>query len=109
MNLAVSYIRGVILILTDNHCKPNADLRNIIFRIFHASTVAPFKSHVDNMDSLIEFNVADYSIDNILTNLDQKYIELLGRNEWSATSIQAGQGSTFNLSEMKKIILSIMA
>lgn len=105
VNLAVSYIRGVILILTDNHCQPR-DLKNIVFRIFKASTVELFKTHVENMDSLMEFQVANYSVDNILTNLDQKYIELLGRNEWSAITTD-NQGSAFsldNLDGIRKII-----
>jgi hypothetical protein len=91
---AVSFIRGVVLILRDNQSLPS-DLISLTLRIFKKSTCEVFKLHVTNMDSLVELGVKTYDLDTLLTNLDQKYLELLGRSEWTPTSITKDQGSSF--------------
>lgn len=104
---AVSFIRGVVLILRDNKSLPT-DLTSLILRIFKASTCEVFKLHVTNIDSLVELGVKTYDLDSLLTNLDQKYIELLGRSEWTAKSDKANQESSFLAGDSVKDILKII-
>lgn len=104
---AVSFIRGVILILNDNQSLPS-DLISLTLRIFKASTCEVFKLHVTNMDSLVELGVKTYDLDTLLTNLDQKYLELLGRSEWTPTSTTKDQGSSFLADGSGKEMLKII-
>jgi hypothetical protein len=104
---AVSFIRGVVLILRDNKSLPT-DLTSLILRIFKASTCEVFKLHVTNIDSLVELGVKTYDLDTLLTNLDQKYIELLGRSEWTAKSEKAHQESSFLAGDSVKDLLKII-
>jgi hypothetical protein len=104
---AVSFIRGVVLILRDNQSLPS-DLISLALRIFKASTCDVFKLHVTNMDSLVELGVKTYDLDTLLTNLDQKYLELLGRSEWTPTSTPKGQGSSFLADGSSENILKII-
>ena len=92
---AVSFICGVVLILQDNRALPD-DLTSLTLRIFKASSCEAFKLHVTNIDSLVELQIASYDFDTLLTNLDTKYIELVGRNEWTPLSTTKGQNSSFN-------------
>jgi hypothetical protein len=104
---AVSFIRGVVLILRDNQSLPS-DLISLTLRIFKASTCEVFKLHVTNMDSLVELGVKSYDLDTLLTNLDQKYLELLGRSEWTPSSITKDQGSSFLADGSRNNVLKII-
>ena len=102
---AVSFIQGAVLILTNNNNSAPTDLLTLVLRIFSSSTCPKFRSHIDNIDILIELGVTTYTLDKLLTNIDKKYIELVGRNEWNplATSKTA---STFlaDASSLRKIM-----
>jgi hypothetical protein len=91
---AVSFLRSAILILRDNSSTP-ADLLNLVLRIFKKSTCDPFRTYVSSIDTLVELNLKEYEMDDILTMLDGKYIDLLGRGEWTSTSPTEGQASGF--------------
>ena len=80
----------------------------MILRIFKASTCEIFRLHVTNIDSLVELGVKTYDLDTLLSNLDQKYIELLGRSEWTAKSEKVNQESTFMAGESVKDMLKII-
>lgn len=102
---AVSFIRGAILILRDNKALP-ADITMQVLQIFKKSTCEPFRLHVTNIDSFIELRVKTYTLDELMTNIDSKYIELLSRNEWTAKSTTNSQASGFTAfdSSLKKVI-----
>jgi hypothetical protein len=73
----VSFLRGAILILRDNSSTP-ANLLTLVLRIFKASSCEPFCTYVSSIDTFVELNMKEYSLDTLLTMLDDKYIELLG-------------------------------
>ena len=91
---AVSFIRGAILILQDNGALPT-DIITQVLAIFKKSACEPFRIHVTNIDSFIELQVKVYNLDDLLTNIETKYIELLGRNEWEPKSLSKDQASGF--------------
>jgi hypothetical protein len=102
---AVSFLRGAILILRDNSSTP-ADLLTLVLRIFKASTCEPFCTYVSSIDTLVELDMKQYNLDSLLTMLDGKYIDLLGRGEWTSTSPSEGQSSAFsaNVEDLLRII-----
>ena len=104
---AVSFIRGAVLILSNNDAAPT-DLVPLVLRIFSSSTCTKFKTHVDNIDFMLELGqLPNYTLDTILSNIDKKYIELVSRNEWSPLTASPQQSSSFlsgNPSAIRKII-----
>ena len=93
---AVSFIRGAVLILRDNKALPS-DIITQVLAVFKKSACETFRIHVTNIDSFIELKIKTYHLDDLLTDIDAKYIELLGRNEWEAKSVVSGQQSGFNV------------
>ena len=103
---AVSFIRGAVLILKDNNALPS-DIITQVLQIFKKSCCESFRIHVTNIDSLITLKVKSYHLDDLLTDLDKNYIDLLGQNEWTAKSPTVDQQSGFNAtpgSDKRKII-----
>jgi hypothetical protein len=102
---AVSFLRGAILILRDNSSTP-ADLLTLVLRIFKPCSCEPFRTYVSSIDTLVELNMKQYALDDLLTMLDCKYIDLLGRGEWTSTSPTEGQSSGFsaNVEDLLRII-----
>ena len=104
---AVSFLRGAILILRDNSSTPT-DIINLTLRVFKVSSCEPFRTYVGSIDNFVELKVKQYELDDLLSMLDAKYIELLGRGEWTARSSTEGQQSGFtadtNLDDLLRII-----
>ena len=92
---AVSFIQGAALILSNNEAAP-PDLMSLVLRIFSKSTCAKFRVHIDNINSLIELNqLTAFTLDQLLTSLDKKYIELVSRNEWTPLITSPNSSSSF--------------
>ena len=77
---AVSFLRGTVLILRDNKAIPS-DLQSLVLCVFKVSTCDTFRLHIMSIESLTELGVKQYSLDTLLTDIDSKYIDLLGRGE----------------------------
>ena len=91
---AVSFLRGAALILRDNDALPT-DFMNMTLKIFKHTSTADFKSYVTLLENNIELKLAKFHLDDVLRLFEGKYIDMLGRNEWTAKSTTIDQQSGF--------------
>ena len=95
VNKAVSFLRGAILILQDNNALPN-DFNTLVMKIFKSTSCDDFKSFVKLLEHNVELKVTKITIEETLRLFENKYTEMLGRNEWTPKSVTKDQESGFN-------------
>ena len=91
---AVSFIRGAGLILKDNDALPT-DFLTLILNIFRETTCATFKSYVITIEHNVDLEIMHFTPDDVLRLFENKYIDMLGRTEWTPKSTTTNQGSGF--------------
>ena len=91
---AVSFLRGANLILRDNDGLPS-DFLTLILNIFRETTCLTFKSYVTTLEHNLELGITNLSADDIMRLFENKYIDMLGRSEWTPKSITQDQQSGF--------------
>ena len=91
---AVSFLRGANLILKDNDGLPS-DFLTLILNIFRETTCLTFKSYVTTLEHNLELGITELSADDIMRLFENKYVDMLGRSEWTPKSITTDQQSGF--------------
>ena len=91
---AVSFLRGASLILKDNDALPS-DFLTLVLNIFCETTCTTFGSYVTTIEHNVDLEIMKFTTDDILRLFENKYIDMLGRTEWTPKSITAGQNSGF--------------
>ena len=91
---AVSFLRGASLILRDNDALPS-DFLTLILNIFKQTTCAPFSAYVTTLEHNVDLGVTTIEADDVLRLFENKYIDMLGRTEWTPKSITKDQQSGF--------------
>ncbi len=96
---AGSYLKGALTLLRTHDRVPN-DMRLLIFQIFAESSTQEFNDHVKNIQGgiataeLFKTGVT-LTVDTIIEELEKKYSDLLGRDQWEAKSTTTDQNSAF--------------
>ena len=91
---AVSFLRGASLILNDNNALPS-DFLHLILNIFKHTTCTAFQSYVTTIENNVDLGVMNFTADNVLRVFENRYIDMLGRTEWTPKSISDNQNSGF--------------
>ena len=104
VNKAVSFLRGAILILKDNNALPT-DFNTLLLKTFKQTSCDDFKSFVGLLEHNVELKVTTITVEETLRLFENKYTEMLGRNEWTPKSITKEQESAFQTAETNKTII----
>ena len=91
---AVSFLRGASLILKDNDALPS-DFLHLILSIFKHTTCVAFQSYVTTIENNVDLGVMHFTADDVLRVFENRYIDMLGRTEWTPKSITDNQNSGF--------------
>ena len=91
---AVSFLRGASLILSDNDALPS-DFLHLILNIFKHTTCVAFQSYVTTIENNVDLGVMNFTADDVLRVFENRYIDMLGRTEWTPKSTTENQNSGF--------------
>ena len=91
---AVSFLRGASLILNNNDALPS-DFLHLILNIFKNTTCQAFQSYVTTIENNVDLGVMNFTADDVLRVFENRYIDMLGRTEWTPKSLSENQNSGF--------------
>lgn len=104
VNKAVSFLRGALLILRDNNALPS-DFCTLLIKIFKQTSCEDFRSFVGLLEHNVELKIKSISIEETLRLFEQKYTEMLGRNEWTPKELTKDQESMYNVESGDKSMM----
>ena len=96
VNKAVSFLRGALLILRDNDALPS-NFGTLLIKIFKQTSCEDFRSFVGLLEHNVELKIKTITTEETLRLFEQKYTEMLGRNEWTPKSITKEQESMYSV------------
>ena len=94
VNKAVSFLRGAVLILKDNDALPS-DFLTLVINIFKQTSCATFASYVTTIEHNVDLEIAKFDTEGLLSLFEKKYIDMIGRSEWTPKSTAVDQQSSF--------------
>lgn len=80
--------------MKDNDALPS-DFLTLVLNIFRETTCTTFQSYVTTIEHNIDLEIMKFTADDIFRLFENKYIDMLGRTEWTPKSITEGQSSGF--------------